>query len=259
MSVFDILKNNDLGAMLGSLMGGGNAGAAAPGNSTPAGNDLGALLGSLMDKGKAGAAALGNSTLGGLGGLLGAGTLGALLGSMLPKEVTQNAALVGAGVVAWNFYKKWAARQQQSATASQPTALTSDLQLADAGGDPTAMLLLRAMIFAARADGHIDAAEQDRISKLVPQMFPGQDSTQLINGLMNEPLNPSGLAAQVQSVEQGEDIYRLSCLIMDVDHFMERSYLDALAQSLQIGVDRRGALEQEASQARLQLANAAAV
>ena len=174
------------------------------------GKDWGATLGSLADKAKSGASDLTRNTPGGMGGLLGAGALGALLGSVLSKDVLQNAALVGAGAVAWNFYKKWSDKKEQGAASQQAAASFGMAQpaAAPAGpvpgvGDPTAMLLLRAMIFAARADGHIDATEQDRISKMVAQMFPGQDASQLVNSLLNEPINPAVLAGQVCSAEQG--------------------------------------------------------
>ncbi len=225
MSLFDILKKDDLGEMLGAL----------------------------VSKGKAGVARADNHMPGGMGGLLGAGTLGVLLGSVLSRTMVKNTALLGAGAVAWSFYRKWAAGQSV-AVPEKRTEMTSNMRLADASQDPTAMLLLRAMVFAARADGHIDAAEEARIGKFLPQMFPGQDTSRLMQSLMQEPLDPAALAAQVGSVEQGEDLYRLSCLIMDVDHFMERSYLDGLAQSLRISADRKNLLEQEAAQARQQLA-----
>lgn len=221
------------------------------------GKDWGATLGSLAEKAKGGASELAKSAPGGMGGLLGAGALGALLGSVLSKDVLQNAALVGAGAVAWNFYKKWSDKKGQEAVAAPAGASFPGAQSAaapTAGADPTAMLLLRAMVYAARADGHIDATEQDRISKMVRQMFPGQDAGPLINSLLNEPINPAVLAGQVCSAEQGEDLYRLSCLIVDIDHFMERSYLDGLAQSLHIQPQRKEALELEAVQAKQQLA-----
>lgn len=225
------------------------------------GKDWGATLGSLADKAKNGASDLTRNTPGGMGGLLGAGALGALLGSVLSKDMLQNAALVGAGAVAWNFYKKWSDKKEQGSATQQAAASFGMAQPAAApavpvvgANDPTAMLLLRAMIFAARADGHIDATEQERISKMVAQMFPGQDASQLVNSLLNEPINPAVLAAQVCSTEQGEDVYRLSCLIVDIDHFMERSYLDGLAQALHILPQRKDALELESAQAKQQLA-----
>ena len=85
-------------------------------------------------------------------------------------------------------------------------------------------------------------------------MFPGQNVDSLLQRLMGASLNPASLAARVQSAEQGEDVYRLSCLIVDIDHFMERGYLDGLAQALHIPAARKEELEREADQARRQLA-----
>ncbi|MDO5484144.1 MAG: DUF533 domain-containing protein, partial [Desulfovibrionaceae bacterium] len=249
---FDILIGG-----LGSLPGGlGNVSSGLGGLAGQAGNM---------------ASNLGKNLPGNMGGLLGAGALGALLGSMVSKKTLQSAALVGAGAVAWNFYQKWsqsrAPQQEQSAPASQPyQAPQPEIRTGDHSfgaapqapvalqQDHTAMLLLRAMVFAAKADGHIDNAEQERIRKVVEQMLPGQNADQLVQTLLAEPINPGVFTAQVDSVEQGEDLYRLSCLIVDIDHFMERSYMDGLAHALSIPAARKAQLEDEALQAKQQLA-----
>ena len=119
--------------------------------------------------------------------------------------------------------------------------------------DATAMLMLRAMVYSARADGRMDATEQSRILKLVEQIFPGRDMTTVMNSLLNEPIDPSMLASEVRSPEQGDDLYRLSCLIVEIDHFMERGYLDGLARALHISEEHKRTLEQEVAQARQQL------
>lgn len=213
--------------------------------------NIGESLGSLMDTAKKQTAGLSKATPGGVGGLLGAGTLGALLGAFMSKGALQNVALVGAGAVAWNFYQKWS----QGRKGAQPAASVAvqSTALAPAELDPTARLLLRAMVFAARADGHIDATEQERISQVVAQMLPGQDANALLGRLMNDPIDPGLLASEIQSAEQGEDLFRLSCMIVDIDHFMERSYLDALATVLHITESRKAELEAEANQAKAQL------
>lgn len=215
---------------------------------------LGSALGPLTEKAKSTASTLGREAPGGVGGLLGAGALGALLGTMLSKDVVKNAALVGAGAVAWNFYQKWSQNKGQVPAASPSSSAAAPAPSSSVQADPTAMLLLEAMVFAARADGHIDASERERIEQAVRHMFPGQDVDSLLNSLMGASLNPASLAARVQSAEQGEDVYRLSCLIVDIDHFMERGYLDGLAQALRIPAVRKEELEREADQARRQLA-----
>ena len=225
--------------------------------------DLRSAIDSFAGKAKSTASDIASSAPGGMSGLLGAGALGALIGSFASKSVLKDAALVGAGAVAWNFYQKWSKSraEQQAPAASSPSfpapSAPQTVQPASTAPqlDETAVLLLRAMVYTARADGHIDAVEQGRISRLVEQMFPGRDVTSLTAGLMNEPINPALLAAGVRSPEQGEDLYRLSCLIVDVDHFMERSYLDALAAALSIAPERKAVLEEEAVRAGQQLLN----
>lgn len=215
--------------------------------------ELKSTLGSLADRAKETASGLSSSTPGGLGGLLGAGAVGALLGGLVSKSVLRDAALVGAGAVAWNFYQKWSrsGNAQEAGAATAPAQQPANLVPSDAA----TMLMLRAMVYSARADGHIDAAEQERIMRLVEQTFPGRDMSAVMNGLMAEPLNPSLLAGAVENREQGEDLYRLSCFIVDVDHFMERSYLDALASALNIPAERKTVLEEEAVQAKRKLLN----
>ena len=214
--------------------------------------ELKSTIGSFADKAKSTASDIQASTPGGLGGLLGAGAVGALLGTFASKRLLRDAALVGAGAVVWNFYQKWSRSGKTSQNDARPetdrTFSTTSLS-----SDTAAMLMLRAMVYSARADGHIDAAEQARITRVVEQMFPGRDMSAVMNGLMTEPIQPSILAEALQAPEQGEDVYRLSCFIVDVDHFMERSYLDALAAALNISPERKAVLEQEAAEAAQKL------
>lgn len=222
MSIFDVLNTNSLGSALEALTG----------------------------QAKSAARNFEGSTPGGLGGLLGAGALGALLGNMASGDLLKNVALAGAGAVAWNFYRKWAA-QQAGATADERAEST-----AMEASDPTAELVMRAMVYAARADGAIDDTERQRIAKVLQTMLGNQDAIAILDRLQTETLDPARIAALTRTPEQAEDVYRLSCSVIDIDHFMERGYLDALAQSLGLGAARKGEIEAEASQARAALQNA---
>lgn len=235
---------------------------------------LGGALQTLTRELKKTASSAGKATPGGVGGLLGAGVLGALLGKSASNDLVKNAALVGAGAVAWNFYQKWSqARAAQNApqqqgwqsapaqTGSWGSAPSADqwqsqppmvIQL-----DPTALLVMRAMVFAARADGNVDALEQQRIDTVIQNMLQGQDVRAQLDAMKSEMLDPRKIATAVQAPEQGEDIYRLSCVVIDIDHFMERSYLDALGDALCIAPARRAELEADAAQGRRQLEAAA--
>jgi len=228
------------------------------------GGSLGSVLSSLTNQAKSAAANIKNNTPGGLPGLAGAGAIGALLGNVLGGDLMKNVALAGAGAVAWNFYKKWAANQQSAQTEepapaeSVPAGWSNVLSPAPARGlDPTAELVLRAITYAARADGSIDATEQDRMEKVMDAMLPGQDVSGAMARLRDESIDPGRIAASVRSPEQAQDVYRLSCAVIDVDHFMETSYLEALAKSLSINAAQKSQLEAEAEQARRQLVAAA--
>ena len=249
MGILDILNNGDLREKLKDLTE--QVKSSAQEMSSTSGS-WGEKLKNLTEQVKASAQELGESLPGDkkTKALVGAGALGALLGVIFPKTV-KAAGLAGAGAAAWYFYKKWAAQKkvQTSVANGEPTAKQDSLDLQD----PAAVLLLQVMIAAARADGHVDAEEQARITTLVQQMFPEQDTVSLLRQLETATVNPEDIARQVGSAEQGEDVYRLSCLIIDIDEEAERRYMNELAQALNISEETRAALEGEAREARLKL------
>ncbi|MCH5277163.1 MAG: tellurite resistance TerB family protein [Desulfovibrionaceae bacterium] len=200
--------------------------------------------------------------------MLGAGAVGGLLGALLGRggrDLAGTALTLGgtavAGTLAWNFYKKWAARNaapgapapagwnagsvSPSKSAPAPGADSSG----QGAGEDSAALLLEAMVFAARADGHIDETERARIDQAVRQMFPDQDLAALLDPLMTRPIDPRALAGRVRSPEQARDLYRLSCAIVDTNQFMARSYLNGLADALGLGSEERARMEAEAAAA----------
>ena len=189
---------------------------------------------------------LGKKTPGGMAGLAGAGVLGLLLLRAMPRGTVQSAGLMGLGAVAWNFYQKWSNKQSEPL---EVAALSMD--------DPAAILLVQAMVFAAKADGAIDQFEQERIATMVEHMFPGQNTAALVAGLSQQDADPAAIAAQVKSPEQAEDVFRLSCLAIETDMDSERAYLNAVAKALNIAEEKKLALEQEANAARKKLANRA--
>ncbi len=218
------------------------------------------------------------SSLGGVGGLLGATAVGGVLGALFGgkksmKKMAKGAVLVGgtaaAGALAWNFYQKWAAGQQgqqvSQGQGAQPSAAPSSVgQFGDAPAakpapattvqDTTALLLLEAMVFAARADGHIDAEEQAYIENAVATLFPDKEMAATLHDLLSKPIDPQSLASKVQNSEEAADLYRLSCAAINVDSFMERSYLDGLAKALNLSEAQKNQLEQEAEAVRASMA-----
>lgn len=84
-------------------------------------------------------------------------------------------------------------------------------------------------------------------------MMGGKDVSALLAKMEEETIDPSKIVAAALP-QQADDIYRLSCSVIDIDHFMERGYLDALANALHIVPAMQREIEEEAGAARKQLA-----
>ena len=237
---------SDLGAALNAGLGGGRQ---ASGGGLGDLGALGSVLGSVLGGGRQAQAGGGLGDLGALGGLLrhamggGAGFGGNARRSSGRGSTLSMAAL---GMVAWNFYRKWKAMQ-----AKAPSHALGDFS-GGSDADPTAVLMLRAMVYAAKADGQIDRDEAERISEFAKQLLPGQDPRPLLEAVLKEPADPATLAAQVQSPELAQDLYRLSSLIVEVDTPAERAYLGRLAQALNLGGDQ-ASLDEESAGVKRQL------
>ncbi len=260
-NIFDTLKSGNLSDIGNTL-------------SNTLSNNFGSTGESIKGAVQSGTNAVQNN-LGGLGGLLGSAAVGGLLGALFTgkstKKIAKGTLMAGgtaaAGALAWKFFQKWSQTQVQEDTTTppssgqnyqsgqtQPTAIdggwTAQPQQALPPADNTALLLLEAMVFAARADGHIDDEEKTNIHNAVQELFPGQEMTTLLDNLLQKPIDPMALAQRVTNVEEAHDLYRLSCAAITVDSFMERSYLDGLAQALRIDATYKVTLEQEAEAAK---------
>ncbi len=256
-NLFDVVKGGNLGNISQSL------------NSA-----LGGKLDTVMKNAGSGHSAAPSQSGGfsGVGGLLGSAAIGGVLGALFSgkkaKKMAKSAVLVGgtaaAGALAWNFYQKWAQNKNAAPTSSQnqfntapcapnqfgdaPAAVTQAPAPAPASTveDTTALILLEAMVFAARADGHIDEEEKAYIHNAVESLFPDQEMSSVLDQFLNQPVDPMSLARKVQTPEEAQDLYRLSCAAIEIDSFMERSYLDGLAKALNIEEAHKNKLEQEA-------------
>jgi uncharacterized membrane protein YebE (DUF533 family) len=100
--------------------------------------------------------------------------------------------------------------------------------------DQQAVLLIRAMIAAANADGVIDEEERNRILKKLETV---DLSDQEHSFIVKELLSPAGLediVAQVKSPETAKMVYTVSLLAIEVDTNAERAYMETLAQQLSL-------------------------
>ncbi|MDH1086137.1 DUF533 domain-containing protein [Pantoea brenneri] len=193
---------------------------------------------------------------GGLSDMLAPGALGGLAGMLISSKSSRKlltryggkALIIGGGAAAgallWNKYKQRVRETHQD----EP-----DFGVAQTPVDLRAERLVTALVFAAKSDGHIDDQERAAIEQNIQQSGYGKDAEQLIQKAMSRPLDPQWLAAGVKNEEEALELYFLSCAVIDVDHFMERSYLSALGDALKIPQDVRDGIQQDivAEKARL--------
>ena len=181
-----------------------------------------------------------------LSGLLGPAALGGLAGALLTSKAARGIAggalLAGGGAMLWNKYK-----DKLQGVYPAESALPEGDASAPAVARDQAERLVRALVFAAKSDGHIDDKEQQAIYTNLQKLNIGSEAQRLVQEALNEPLDPNLIARGVTSQQEALQLYALSCAVIDVDHFMERSYLDALAQALKIPPEVKTDLEAKLS------------
>lgn len=212
--------------ILGTMLGGAQGGRAAGTGSATGGGLGGALggLGGLLD--------LAQGALGG-GAKAGGGGLGSLAGVLLGGQRGNgrggagNSAMALLATLALSALQNW---QQSQAGAARFAASPADVAALTSGD--TERLVLRAMIAAAKADGHIDDSEIARIVDRIDDDGVSSEEKRFVQDELQAPLDLGALIAAVPDVRVGAQLYAASLLAIDLDTAAERDYLRALASGL---------------------------
>lgn len=112
-------------------------------------------------------------------------------------------------------------------------------------GDQKALLLIRAMVAAAAADGTVDADERRRILERIRAAGADEDDQRLLERELDSPAPLDGIVNQVHDPETAEQVYLASLLAIEADSQAERTYLHYLAARL--GIDEGRARELSAA------------
>lgn len=96
------------------------------------------------------------------------------------------------------------------------------------------MLLVQAMIAAAKADGQIDAGENQRIFSQLQQLDLAAEEKAFLLEEFGKPLNIDAIVKEVQSPEVAAEVYAASLLAVDTLTPAEKAYLDMLAARLNL-------------------------
>ena len=209
---------------------------------------------------KTGAAALGNATQAAkspdgrkyaTGAAVG-GVLGLLLGSRSGRRLGGSAIKLGSvaalGMLAWKTYNDWQAQQQAGAgAATAPAAAPSAPPALPAPqAEAHGRAMLKAMIAAAKSDGHMDERERELVQAELRRSNAGDELSRWVQTELQQPVDAADVAAQASGPEMAAEIYLASVLVVDETTARERAYLDQLAQALRLAPSLQAELEARA-------------
>jgi uncharacterized membrane protein YebE (DUF533 family) len=99
------------------------------------------------------------------------------------------------------------------------------------------------MVGAAKADGHIDASEQQRLFAQVERLGLDADAKAYVFDLLTHDVDVESLARAASTPEQGAELYLAARLAIDPDQPKEKAWLDALATRLKLPAELRMSLD----------------
>lgn len=194
------------------------------------------------------------------GGAVG-GALGLLLGSKRGRGVGGKALKYGSvaalGALAWKVYSDHQAKQAAQGLPARAPGMPA---AAPASAGPFAALpapqlelhsqaMLKAMIAAAKSDGHMDDRERELVQSELNRLGADDAARRWVEAELRRPIDPADVAAAATTPEMAAEIYLASVLVVDETTTMERAYLDELARRLNLAPGLKLDLEQKAAAA----------
>jgi uncharacterized membrane protein YebE (DUF533 family) len=196
------------------------------------------------------------------GGAASGGALALLLGSKRGRRYAGKAVKVGSvaaiGVLAYKAYTTWQEKQAaQQRAAGAPTA-ASPVAAPPPAAPRTVNLLpapeveqhsqamLKAMVAAAKSDGHLDERERGLLEAELQRLEGDATLRHWLETEIRKPLDPADVASAATSPELAAEMYLASLLVADETTTMERLYLDELARQLRLPDGLKAQLEAQA-------------
>ncbi|MGD9867108.1 MAG: tellurite resistance TerB family protein [Hyphomicrobiales bacterium] len=184
-------------------------------------------------------------------GAVAGGVIGLLLGGKSGRKLAKKGLQVGAmaalGGLAYKAYSDYKAGKPPLGIdlSGAGSTRTIEAEARKAEGTPflpapdaeradLASGILRAMIAAAKADGHINADEQKRIFEALGRMDLDADAKAFVMDELMTPLNIDMVVSAAKTPEQAAEIYAASLMAIDASGAAERGYLAQLAARLRL-------------------------
>jgi len=181
------------------------------------------------------------------GSALAGGALGFFLGNKKARKVGGTVAMYGGlaalGAIAYQAYSNFQ-QNQIAAPSHEPKTLD---RLSGAEAEEHSKAMLRALIGAAKADGHIDDREHEMIGKEIAKLSDDVQIHQWFDQELRKPLDPAEVASSALSPEMAAEMNLVSVLIVDKENYMERAYLQEFSRQLQMDAFLVTEIERQAS------------
>jgi uncharacterized membrane protein YebE (DUF533 family) len=177
------------------------------------------------------------------------GVLALLLGSRRGRSLGGSVLKVGSvaaiGALAWKAYQDYQAGQAASAAATGATPRFEALPAPQLEQHSQAML--KAMIAAAKSDGHMDEREHELVRAELARMQADADTQRWVEAELKRPVDPADVATAATTPEMAAEIYLATLLVVDETTTMERAYVDELARRLNLAPGLKSELESRAA------------
>lgn len=177
-------------------------------------------------------------------GAIAAVLLGTGAGRRLTGTALKLGGLAAVAGLAYKAYQNYQSdRQPGAASPSDPAGQPAlpapadtpfDPRLAPQGEAEFALVLVRAMIAAARADGRVDDAERGHIADRLRLAGYDGEARDFLLAELEKPVDVDALVARVRTDAQKAELYTASRLAIEPDTAAERGYLDDLADRLRL-------------------------
>ncbi|MBA4178210.1 MAG: DUF533 domain-containing protein [Leptothrix sp. (in: Bacteria)] len=190
------------------------------------------------------------------------GVLGLLVGSKRGRRmggaVLKYGSVAALGALAWKAYQDHQAQQARTTTAAAPpvpvqvqvpATPTTFAALPAPQLAAHSRAMLKALIAAAKADGHMDERERGLVHAEMQRIEADAATRDWVDAELASPVEPADVAAAASGPEMAAEIYLASLLVVDETSTMERAYLDALARELRLAPSLKADLEARAAAA----------
>jgi uncharacterized membrane protein YebE (DUF533 family) len=194
------------------------------------------------------------------------GLLGLLLGTRRGRAIGGSALKLGSvaaiGALAWKAYQDHQAAQQGRAAAgtkAEPASLAPAPAIAAPARfealpapqlEQHSRAMLKAMIAAAKSDGHMDEREQGLVQAELARLQADPEMRVWVEAELRRPVDPAEVAGAATTPEMAAEVYLASLLVVDETTTMERAYLDELGRALKLAPGLKADLEARAAAAR---------